>query len=104
MAYQSDKKFNILTSKKLLAVKITYYYKSNFLLTSRFKRHNKPGHRSIVAQMVAHSPHNQKVMGLNPAGSYEIALRRMIYWIILVAEDYEPSIGIVCEPLIGSGY
>ena len=34
--------------------------------------------RSTVAQMAARSPHNQKVLGSNPAGSYEIVLQRMI--------------------------
>ena len=37
---------------------------------SCYRKDTEP-YRSTVAQMAAHSPHDRKVVGSNPAGSYE---------------------------------
>ena len=62
--------------------------------------------------MAARSPHDRKVLGSNPARSYETVFLResridaltcdnkKVFQHVII-NNHEPSIGIVCEPLKG---
>ena len=56
----------------------------------------------MMAERLELAPCNTRVPSLNAA---QAALQKSnMFEITLVAEDHEPSIDIVCETLIGSGY
>ena len=63
----------------------------------------KPG---PIAEQSNSLDHGRGDPSLNPGegcyGEFEQYIRRILFR-INVAEDHEPSIGIVCKPLIGSG-
>ena len=51
-----------------------------------------------MAEWLESAPCNTRVPSLNPAGA---ALQKSnMFEITLVAEDHEPRIGLVCEPLM----
>ena len=56
-----------------------------------------PGNRFVMAEWLESVPFITRVTSLNPARA---ALQKSnMYEITLLAEDHEPSIGIMCEPL-----